>query len=46
MRIRAVVMIVPALAALALLAQTQEAFYGTWKVDMSKSGAHSPRRAL
>jgi hypothetical protein len=37
MRIRVVVMLVPALAALALLAQTQEAFYGLWKVDMSKS---------
>jgi len=30
-------MLVPALAALALLAQTQEAFYGLWKVDLSKS---------
>jgi len=37
MRIRVVVMLVPALAALALLAQTQEAFYGLWKVDLSKS---------
>jgi hypothetical protein len=37
MRIRIVLMLVPALAALALLAQTQEAFYGLWKVDMSKS---------
>ena len=37
MRIRVVVMLVPALAALALLAQSQEAFYGLWKVDMSKS---------
>ncbi|MBZ5632907.1 MAG: hypothetical protein LAO55_07230 [Acidobacteriia bacterium] len=37
MRLRVVVMLVPALAALALLAQTQEAFYGLWKVDMSKS---------
>jgi len=30
-------MLVPALAALALLAQSQEAFYGMWKVDTSKS---------
>ena len=37
MRLRVVVMLVPALAALALLAQSQEAFYGLWKVDMSKS---------
>jgi len=37
MRIRVVVMLVPALAALALLAQSQEAFYGIWKVDVSKS---------
>jgi hypothetical protein len=37
MRIRVLVMLVPALAALALLAQTQEAFYGLWKVDLSKS---------
>ena len=37
MRIRVVVMLLPALAALALLAQSQEAFYGLWKVDMSKS---------
>jgi len=37
MRIRVVAMLVPALAALALLAQTQEAFYGLWKVDLSKS---------
>jgi len=37
MRIRVVVMLVPALAALALLAQTQEAFYGLWKVDLTKS---------
>ena len=37
MRIRVVVMLVPALAALALLAQSQEAFYGMWKVDTSKS---------
>ena len=37
MRIRVVLMLVPALAALALLAQTQEAFYGLWKVDVSKS---------
>ena len=37
MRTRVVVMLLPALAALALLAQSQEAFYGMWKVDMSKS---------
>jgi hypothetical protein len=37
MRLRVVVMLVPGLAALALLAQSQEAFYGLWKVDMSKS---------
>lgn len=37
MRIRVVAMLVPALAGLALLAQTQEAFYGLWKVDLSKS---------
>jgi len=37
MRIRVVLMLVPALAALALLAQSQEAFYGMWKVDVSKS---------
>jgi hypothetical protein len=37
MRLRVVVMLVPALTALALLAQSQEAFYGLWKVDMSKS---------
>ena len=37
MRIRVVVMLVPALAALALLAQTQQAFYGLWKVDLNKS---------
>jgi len=37
MQIRVVAMLVPALAALALLAQTQEAFYGLWKVDLSKS---------
>src|SRR5947207_222501 len=37
MRIRVVVMLVPALAALALLAQTQEAFYGLWKVDLNNS---------
>jgi len=37
MRIRVVVMLVPALAALVLLAQSQEAFYGMWKVDVSKS---------
>ena len=37
MRIRVVMMILPALAALALLAQSQEAFYGMWKVDVSKS---------
>ena len=37
MRLRVVVMLVPALATLALLAQSQEAFYGLWKVDMSKS---------
>ena len=37
MRIRVVVMLVAALATLALLAQSQEAFYGLWKVDMSKS---------
>lgn len=37
MRIRTVVMMVPALAALGLLAQAQEAFYGLWKVDLSKS---------
>jgi hypothetical protein len=37
MRIRVVVMLVPALATLALLAQSQEAFYGLWKVDISKS---------
>ena len=37
MRIRVVAMLVPALAALALLAQTQEAFYGLWKVDLTKS---------
>jgi hypothetical protein len=30
-------MLVPALATLALLAQSQEAFYGLWKVDISKS---------
>jgi hypothetical protein len=30
-------MMVPALAALALLAQSQEAFYGMWKADVSKS---------
>ena len=37
MRIRVIVMLAPALAALALLAQSQEAFYGMWKVDLSKS---------
>jgi hypothetical protein len=37
MRIRVVVMLAAALATLALLAQSQEAFYGLWKVDMSKS---------
>jgi len=37
MRIRVVVMLVPALAALTLLAQSQEAFLGMWKVDVSKS---------
>jgi len=37
MQIRVVAMLVPALTALALLAQTQEAFYGLWKVDLSKS---------
>ena len=37
MRIRTVVMMVPAFAALGLLAQAQEAFYGLWKVDLSKS---------
>ena len=37
MRIRVVMMLVLALAALALLAQSQEAFYGLWKVDLSKS---------
>jgi hypothetical protein len=37
MLMRVVVMMVPALATLALLAQSQEAFYGVWKVDMSKS---------
>ena len=37
MRIRVVVTLVPAFAALALLAQSQEAFYGLWKVDMNKS---------
>jgi len=30
-------MMVPAFAALGLLAQAQEAFYGLWKVDLSKS---------
>ena len=37
MRLRVVMMTVPALAALALLAQSQESFYGMWKVDGSKS---------
>jgi hypothetical protein len=37
MRIRVVVMLAAALAVLGLLAQSQEAFYGLWKVDMSKS---------
>jgi hypothetical protein len=37
MLMRVVVMMVPALATLALLAQSQEAFYGVWKLDMSKS---------
>jgi hypothetical protein len=37
MRIRVVVMLVAALSALAVLAQSQEAFYGLWKVDMAKS---------
>ena len=37
MRIRTVLMGVNGLAAVALLAQAPEAFYGTWKVDVSKS---------
>ena len=37
MRIRVVGMLVAALATLALVAQTQEAFYGLWKVDLTKS---------
>ncbi len=37
MRIRIVVMLAAALATVALVAQSEEAFYGLWKVDMSKS---------
>ena len=37
MRIKVLVMLVAALSTLALLAQSQEAFYGLWKVDMRKS---------